>query len=139
MRDDGVLFICDLLNTAQNGDMPKEQLVKISKHWFEIRTIGANRAYLAKGVNEQLDMLVRIELNNNVRIGQYCMLGNGDQYRITLVSSGEDANERTKQVDKYYYRQPAIVGLKYTELSLTRLESNYDVAADEDQGSPGSY
>lgn len=128
MRDDGVLYICDLVNVADNGDMPHEILNRVSKHWFDLRTIGVGRAYLAKGVNEQIDMLVRIDLNPNIRIGQYAVLGNGDQYRITNVTSGEEVFERTKQVSSLYYRQPKIVGLKYTEITLERLDHNYDVS-----------
>lgn len=128
MRDDGVLYICDLINVSDNGNMPHELLNRVSKHWFDLRTIGVGRAYLAKGVNEQIDMLVRIDMNPNIRIGQYAVLGNGDQYRITNVTSGEEVFERTKQVNSLYYRQPKIVGLKYTELTLERLDHNYDVA-----------
>ena len=86
-----------------------------------------SRAYMAKGVNEQVDMLVRIDLDTDVHIGQFAVLGNGEQFRITNVTSGEEVFERTKQVNSLYYRQPQIVGLKYTELTLTRIEQNYDV------------
>ena len=127
MRDDGVLYVCDLVNIADNGKMPKDMLVRKTKHWFDMRTIGMSRAYMAKGVNEQVDMLVRIDLDTDVHIGQFAVLGNGEQFRITNVTSGEEVFERTKQVNSLYYRQPQIVGLKYTELTLTRIEQNYDV------------
>lgn len=127
MRDDGVLFICDLTNSAQRGDMPKETLTKVGKFFFENRVIGINRQYLAKGVNEQVDRLVRIAKAENIRIGQYAVLGNGEQFVITNVSHGHDERELTRQQNKYYYKTISIVGLAYTELQLMRLENYYDV------------
>ena len=127
MRDDGTLFICDLVNQAENGEMPKEVLSVKNKHWFENRTVGFSRTYAAMGVNQRIDRLVRVDRDYSIQGGQYAVLGNGEQFRITLVSHGEDKFERTKQIDSKYYRQPVIVGLPYTELTLVKLENNYDV------------
>ena len=127
MRDDGVLFICDLTNSAQRGDMPKETLTKVGKFFFENRVIGINRQYLAKGVNEQVDRLVRIAKAENIRIGQYAVLGNGEQFVITNVSHGHDERELTRQANKNYYKTITITSLAYTELQLMRLENYYDV------------
>ena len=132
MRDDGVLFICSLENTADNGDMPNEQLTIRNKFWFENRSIGINRQYLAKGVNEQVDMVVRIARTTLPRIGMYAVLGNGEQFRITNVTTGRDEFERTKMYESKYYRRPMIVGLDYTELTLMRLEENYELATETD-------
>lgn len=132
MRDDGVLFVCDLVNDAANGLMPSETLSIVNKYWFENRTIGFSRFYTAQGVNQRVDRLVRIPWDMSVQIGQYAVLGNGEQFRITMVSHGEDTNPRTKMVDSKYYRQPVIAGLKYTELTLTRVENYYAVATSED-------
>lgn len=131
MRNDGVLFVCTLDNTAENGDMPKEVLTKTNKYWFENRTVGINRQYLAKGVNEQVDLVVRIAKATQIRIGMYAVLGNGEQFVITHVTTGHDSYERHKIVDTYYYRKPAIIDLDYTELTLMRLEKNYDLAVEE--------
>ena len=132
MRDDGVLFVCDLVNDAANGLMPSETLSIVNKYWFENRTIGFSRFYTAQGVNQRVDRLVRVPWDMSIQIGQYAVLGNGEQFRITMVSHGEDTNPRTKMVDSKYYRQPVIAGLKYTELTLTRLENYYAVATSED-------
>lgn len=132
MRDDGVLFVCDLVNDAANGLMPSETLSIVNKYWFENRTIGFSRFYTAQGVNQRVDRLVRIPWDMSVQIGQYAVLGNGEQFRITMVSHGEDTNPRTKMVGSKYYRQPVIAGLKYTELTLTRVENYYAVATSED-------
>ena len=130
MRDDGTLFICDLINEAENGSMPHEVLQARNKYWFESRTIGFNRFYTAQGVNQRIDRLVRIDRDMSIEIGQYAVLGNGEQYRITFVSHGQDNFQRTKQVNSFYYRQPEIVGLPYTELTLVRVENYYDVEAE---------
>lgn len=126
MRDDGVLYICNMTNVADNGDMPRMALEKVDKYWFENRYIGYGRSYAAQGVNQRVDRLVRIAQNQHVQVGQYVVLGNGEQFRITLVSHGQESFGRTRLVDSKYYRQPQIAGLKYTELTLTRLDDNYD-------------
>lgn len=132
MFDSGVLFICDKENVADNGDMPVEALLKRNKFWFERRTIGINRQYLAKGVNERVDMVVRVRGTQNISVHQYCVLGNGDQYRITLVSHGHNTSEFTRMVNQKYYKTARIVELDYTELTLMKLEKNYAISTDED-------
>lgn len=82
------------------------------------------------GVNQRIDLLVRIHQDLAIQGGMYAVLGNGEQYRIDLVYHGQDSNVRSKMVDSKYYRQPTIVDLPYTELSLSKLENNYDVATD---------
>lgn len=129
MRDSGTLFICELTNVAENGEMPREVFTIKNKYWFENRTVGFRRAYTAMGVNQQIDRLVRIDQDITIEAGMYAVLGNGEQYRITLVSHGQDTFERTKMIDSKYYRQPQITGLPYTELTLVKLENNYDIAA----------
>ena len=103
--------------------MPKPQLKPLSLDdevltWqFEERTVGLNRQYLAKGVSERVDLLIRIE-RAPARIGMYAVLTDyegqinpeGDQYRIDNVQH---------LLDGY--------GLKVTDLTLYRLEELYDV------------
>lgn len=134
MRDDGVIYICDLVNQAENGDMPKEILEIRGKYWFEMRNPGYSRVYAAQGVNERIDMLVRIPRSYSIQADQYAVLGNGDQYRISMVAHRKDEFQRTKMIDSKYYRSPVIQSLEYTELTLVRLDSNYDVEAFKNQG-----
>lgn len=109
--DSGVIFICVPVNLAEDGLMPVDTLQPIDRQWYAERTVGLSRQYSAKGVSEQVDMLVRIHYNKRVRIGMYGMLaGTREQFRITNV----------QQVDED--------GLRYTDLTLMRLEHNYDVA-----------
>lgn len=124
MMDSGIVTICTLENTAQDGDMPSPRLVPLvyddeELTWqFEERTVGMNRQYLAKGVSERIDIMIRI-WRAPVRIGMYALLTDyedqenpdGDQYRIDNVQHLFDDN-----------------GLKVTDLTLYRLEELYDVA-----------
>lgn len=111
--EDGILYICRLVNTAEPGRKPVPQLQKIDRCWFQERTIGLNREYLAKGVNERVDLYVYIHKNDKVRIGMYAMLGNGEQFRINSVHRVIEEN----------------TNLLYTTMEMQRLDTNYDVIA----------
>lgn len=137
MFDNGTLFICDKTDISQNGDMPREALKKKNKYWFERRTIGINRSYLAKGANERVDLVVRVQGLQDISIHQYAVLGNGDQYRIIMVSQGHDSWQYTRQYKDDFvngYRSPQIIGLEYTELTLMKLEKNYELAIEKNKG-----
>lgn len=126
MMDDGIIKICDLNNLAPDGDMPRNQLTVLDEMYFESRTVGYNRQYAAKGVNEQVDMLVRVWRNNTVHIGMFAVLTNyegqvnesGDQYRIDNVQHLLDDD-----------------GLKVTDLTLSRMDELYEVADSNNQTS----
>lgn len=120
LMDSGVLTLCNLVNTAEAGDMPSYKLSPVIAEYFGERTIGINRAYLAKGADEQIDMLVRIwDEGTRPKIGQYAVLTEyryqeneaGDQFRITLVQPVTDED-----------------GLRVFDLTLERLVDNYEVA-----------
>lgn len=126
MMDDGIIKICDLTNLAPDGDMPRDQLTVLDEMYFESRTVGYNRQYAAKGVNEQVDMLVRVWRNNTVHIGMYAVLTNyeeqvnesGDQYHIDNVQHLLDDD-----------------GLKVTDLTLSRMDELYEIADSNNQTS----
>lgn len=123
LYDSGTLTVCTLTNTAAPGRMPAERLVPMDKYWYGERSIGYGRQYAARGVNENIDLLVRIRHDRRVRIGMYAVLGNGEQFRIDHVTSG-GAYDYFSQ-----FTGPMQSGqLRYTELTLSRLEHNYDVA-----------
>ena len=111
--DDGVLAVCDLVNISPPGSMPVQQLQKKSEHFFSERTVGYGRQYAAMGVNEQVDMLVRIWSDTSIRIGMFAVLEGNVQYRIDNVQQLFDED-----------------GLRVTDLTLRRLDSNYDVKAE---------
>ena len=112
--DDGLITIYTLEEVEEPGDMPKEQLVKQSEHLFGERTVGYGRQYAAKGVDEQVDELVRIWEDRTIRIGMYAIIGDdpetGEQFRIDNVQHLKDED-----------------GLKVTDLSLRRLDDLYDI------------
>lgn len=113
MLFEGTLKICSLQNVAEPGEMPTEKLVVESYHYYGDRVIGYNRQYAAMGVQQQVDRLIRIWCDENVTVKQYALLDDGKQYRIDMVQH---------LLDEY--------GLKVTDLTLSRLDDNFDVAAE---------
>lgn len=128
MKDAGICTIYALENTAAQGDKPKERLAPQTDstgnelvYQFEERVVGYGRQYEAKGVNERVDMLIRI-WRCPVRIGMYAVLTdyegqqneNGDQYRIDNVQHLLDEH-----------------GLKVTDLTLYRVDQLYEVLTAE--------
>ncbi len=115
LKDDGIVNLCTLTDISAPGEMAHEVLTKVARHWFEERIVSFRRQYAAKGVNEQVDMVIRIHYDRRARIGMYAVLGNGDQYRIDGVTPIVDGDTRQKD----------------TELTLSRLEKFYDLAESE--------
>lgn len=109
--DDGIVYLCSLTDKSLPGEKSCEVLTKVARHWYEERLVSFRRQYAAKGVNEQIDLLIRIHFDKRARIGMYAVLGNGDQYEITNVTSGTDPETR----------------LRYTEVSLSRMENFYEL------------
>ena len=110
MLFNGVLKICTLQNVADSGEMPTEKLVVVSRHYYGDRIIGYNRQYAAMGVSQQVDRLVRIWRDENITVKQYALLDDGKQYRVDMVQHLLDDD-----------------GLKVTDLTLSRLDDNFDV------------
>lgn len=111
LLDSGLLRICRIDAAENAGGLPKETLVQLSTHFYGERTVGYRRMYAAMGVNEQVDMLVRIWQDRAVRVGMVAVLEDGEQLRVNGVQQTVDED-----------------GIKVTDLSLARLEANYDIA-----------
>lgn len=119
LLDDGLVQFCNLTNTADTGGMPVYILTEVGEpQSFAEITVGMTRQYLAKGVDEQIDMMIQVWPEAvRPRIGQIAVLTfyeyqeeeTGDQYRITNV-------QRVDSDD----------GLQFFQLTLQRLEDNYD-------------
>lgn len=119
LLDDGLVQFCNLTNTADAGGMPVYTLSEVGEpQSFAEITVGMTRQYLAKGVDEQIDMMIQVWPEAvRPRIGQIAVLTfyeyqeeeTGDQYRITNV-------QRVDSDD----------GLQFFQLTLQRLEDNYD-------------
>lgn len=112
---DGVITIYSLINNANKGDMPNYTLDKQYQSYFAERSISYNRQYLAKGVNEQIDCVVRIaDLGYRPFISQVAVLygwalsPNDVQYRIDNVQFNYDDD-----------------GQRVYDLTLARLEDYY--------------
>lgn len=111
MLYEGTLRLCELQNLAEPGGMPSEKLVVVSYHYYGDRMIGYGRQYAAMGVEQQVDRLVRIWRDESAHVKQYALLDDGKQYRVDMVQHLLDED-----------------GLKVTDLTLFRLDDNFDVA-----------
>lgn len=111
MRFDRLLTLYTLTNVAEKGLKPSYKLSWLSTEFYGDRVIGYNRQYAALGADQRIDELVRIWRNNQVRANHYAVLEDGLQYRINFVQHLLDDD-----------------GLEVTDLTLVRLEENYDVA-----------
>lgn len=108
----GLMTVYTLENTAEKGSKPVEKLVKFTTLYYGYRTISYNRLYAAQGVNEQIDALVRVKEDAGVTTKMYAVLEDTLQYRITGVV-------------------PQYLSTRYigTDLTLERLDKNYDIAS----------
>ena len=111
MMDSGTCRIYTVTDAAGNGEMPNPTLHEYGDYeWaFEDRMISYSRQYAAMGVDQQIDRIIRI-WRTLVRIGDVVVIGT-EQYRIDNVQPTLDDDS-----------------LQVTDLTLRRLEENYDIA-----------
>ena len=111
MMDSGTCRIYTVTDAAENGEMPNPTLHEYGDYeWsFEDRMISYSRQYAAMGVDQQIDRIIRI-WRTPVRIGDVVVIGD-EQYRIDNVQPTLDDDS-----------------LQVTDLTLRRLEANYDIA-----------
>ena len=98
--DDGEVEIYKLKNVSDPGDMPSYKISTfLGPEAFAEIEIGVTRQYLAKGANEQIDLLIQIHAHERrPMIGQIAVIRNwryqendtGDQYRIDNVQLTEE-------------------------------------------------
>lgn len=115
MYDDGIIDICKTVELQSAGFAPKQQLSRLGSYFFMVRSVGYARQYAAKGQNEQIDLLVRIQEGkriSDVHIGYYGIVLD-EQYRIDNVQTFIDDD-----------------GQFVTDLTLRRLDKRYDVIAE---------
>ncbi len=60
MFDGGKVQVCSLSNISAPGRMPVETLVPVVSSYFGERVVGYNRYYAAQGVNQQIDLIIRV-------------------------------------------------------------------------------
>jgi hypothetical protein len=113
--DSGTIKLCTAADDNDGGGlMPSEKLTVVSEQYFGEQTIGITRAYLSKGADEQIDMVVRIQ-DEGVRpqIGMVAVVDMDNderQYQITLVQPKTDED-----------------GLRVYDITLRRVNRNYDI------------
>lgn len=104
----GTLKIYALRNIGEKGEMPVEKLVYLCDAYYSDRVIGYGRAYAALGADQRIDRLLRCYYTAIPIEGRYVIPEDGLQYRITLKQQIGD----------------------HLDLTLERLEENYDVLAE---------
>lgn len=107
MIDSGMLSVCKLETVSKPGAMPAEKLVVMEQDYYSERTVGYNRYYAALGANQNISMMVRLFGAKIPDGARYVVLEDGRQYRISYMQK--------------------IVEKDCTDLTLSRLEENYDV------------
>lgn len=108
--NDGICQLHTVKNIAEKGDAPREGLeLKHSRVPFENRKVGIQRSYLARQENVEITLLIRIPAEIDVSTQDVCVVNNV-QYGIYQVQDVFDTMPKAK------------------DLSLKRLEENYDVA-----------
>lgn len=118
MRDEGLLTFYKLSNDAASGMKPVEKLVPLKVDdvnvtaYYENRTIGIQRRYMAKGADYQLDRLVRCYNTIVPEEAKYVIMEDLRQYRIEDIAG--------------------IVDEGACDLSLERLENYYEVLDESD-------
>jgi len=108
---DGAVSIYRVDNGAENGAMPLDHPVLLGSLHYHRRTVGIQRAYLAKQAESKIDLLLRCPYRKEVRAMDVAVPTiDGQQYRIAMIQVPEDI-------------APPVM-----DLTLERLEVDYDLS-----------
>lgn len=102
--DDGILKIYRTENIAKPGDMPKDELVLKSEHYFGFDVLGYNRYYTALQAHQNISAVVNIPNHHDISSLDVAELEDGTRFYIRLVQPMKDEN-----------------GLNITKLTLERV------------------
>ena len=108
-HNDGTVKIYRVDNIAQPGNRPQEGLVLKRTLRYKERTVGINRAYLAKQAGAEVSYVLRTPRLRDISTQDVAIPNDGKQYRITMIQYPEDTNP------------PAM------DLTLERLEHDYEM------------
>lgn len=86
MFDTGLLTLCLKCTVTGGGMMPVEKLAPYGRSFFGERTVTYSRLYEARGANCQVDKLVRVPFDTQIRPDSYVVLENGEEYRVDAVA-----------------------------------------------------
>ena len=113
--NDGAVEIFSVGNAAAPGDRPKEGLRFKVRLAMDRRTVGFKRYFAAAQEQTEITELVRVPFRPDVSTQDVCrIVGSTAQYRIAQVQHPADTLPRCM------------------DLSLERLEKNYEVVAADD-------
>ena len=126
MLDDGKVTFCDLTDRAPAAGKPDYVLKPVYTCMFENRIIGNTRRYAAIGVNQEISALIRVWRPP---------LREVDEKKVPMVQVGMYAIVEGSEIDGQYrvdVTQPLsnFDGINILEVTLSRLENNYDVATE---------
>jgi len=86
MFDTGLLTFCTKSMTSTDGSMPREVLTPYARAYYGERTVSYTRTYEARGADCQIDKVIRVPFDAQVRTDCYVILEDGEQYRVDVVS-----------------------------------------------------
>lgn len=114
MFDGGEVKVYKVGDVSTPGDMPVEGLTFYQSFYFEERSIGMTRNYMAMQSNKQIDRLIRIWQDRAVDVGCVCLVtdGVGTDVQYRVASNQHQVNDE---------------GLKVTDLTLERVDDLYDI------------
>ena len=115
--DDGILKVCEIVNTAENGSKPVYSLSETARYYFGFDIVGFNRYYTALSAKVQIAHVVNIPGWDVISPLSVIVLEDGTQYRLSQVQPMLDDS-----------------GLRMTKLSLERITENYEFAEDQTGG-----
>ena len=111
--NDGIANIYSVENIAPPGGMPQEGLkLKADSIRYKERTVGMSRFWTAMQTNAKIVRLLRMPRIITVSSQDVVIPTDGEQYKIAQVQYPEDV-------------YPLVM-----DLSLERLDANYDIARD---------
>lgn len=88
--NDGVVLICEVVDVAEPGYAPKEELIPKHKVGYAERQMGIQRYYAAQQNQVQIERVIRIQRGISIDSQDVAITEDGHQYRIDLVQAVMD-------------------------------------------------
>ena len=107
--NDGIVIICEVIDVAEPGYAPKEELLPKYKIVYAERQMGVQRYYAAQQNQIQIERVIRVQRGIAVDNQNVAITEDGHQYRIDLVQA---------VIDVY---PPSL------DITLARIDHDYEV------------
>lgn len=88
--DDGQARIYEMVNVAQQGMKPKYVLKLKNTYWYRFETVGITRFYEAKRANNQVDDVISVWQDRQIRATDIVQLDDKQYYQIEQVQHTQD-------------------------------------------------